>query len=72
VPVRGGHRDHDLTGGSVTNIVPGGPFMTVTYQPQRLNMIGSPHALTLTHQEGSNADAGSFQAAQGNPICGTA
>jgi len=45
--------------------------MTVTYEPPRLNRIGSPHALALTHQEGSNADVGSSQAAHGNPICGT-
>jgi hypothetical protein len=41
--------------------------MTVTYQPPRLNRIGSVHALTLTYQEGSNPDVGSFQAAHGNP-----
>ncbi len=43
--------------------------MTVTYEPPRLNWIGSPHALMLTHQEGSSADVGSFQAAYGNLIC---
>jgi hypothetical protein len=45
--------------------------MTVTYESPRLNRIGSLHSLTLTHEEGSNADAGSSQAAHGNPICGT-
>jgi hypothetical protein len=45
--------------------------MTVTYEPPRLNRAGSLHALTLTHEEGSNANVGSFQAAHGNPICGT-
>lgn len=44
--------------------------MTVTYEPPRLNRIGSPHALTLTRREGSNADVGSFQAAYGNLFCG--
>ena len=43
--------------------------MTVTYEPLRLNRIGSPHALALTNEEGSNADVGSSQAAHGNPIC---
>jgi len=43
--------------------------MTVTYEPPRLNRIGSPHALALTHQEGSNADVGSSQEAYGNLIC---
>lgn len=47
-----------------------GPVMTVTYEPPRLNRIGSPHALTLTRREGSNADVGSFQAAYGNLFCG--
>lgn len=41
--------------------------MTVTYEPPRLNRIGSPHALALTHKEGSNADVGSSPAAHGNP-----
>jgi hypothetical protein len=45
--------------------------MTVTCEPPRLNRIGPPHALTLIHEEASNADAGSFQAAYGNPICAT-
>jgi hypothetical protein len=45
--------------------------MTVTYEPPRLNRIGLLHALTLAHEEGSNVDVGSFQAAHGNPICGT-
>ncbi len=45
--------------------------MTVTYGSPRLNRIGSPHSLTLTHEEGSNADVGSSQAAPGNPIGGT-
>jgi hypothetical protein len=45
-----------------------GPVMTVTYEPPRLNRIGSPHALTLTHREGSNADVGSFHAAYGDLI----
>ena len=49
-----------------------GPVMTVTYEPPRLNRIGSLHSLALTHEEGSNADVGSSQAARGNPICGTA
>jgi hypothetical protein len=45
--------------------------MTVTYQPPGLDRIGSPRALTLTHEEGSNADAGRFPAAYGNLICDT-
>ena len=36
--------------------------MTVTYQPPRL---------TFAHEEGSNADVGSFQAAYGNLIRAT-
>ena len=60
-----------LAGGSVTDVDPGGPVMTVTYGSPRLNRIGSPHSLTLTHEEGSNADVGSSQAAPGNPIGGT-
>lgn len=45
--------------------------MTVTYEPRRLNRTGSPHALTLTRHEGSNADIGSFQTAYGSLICDT-
>jgi hypothetical protein len=45
--------------------------MTVTYAPPRLNRVGPLHELTLTHEEGSKAGAGSFQAAYGNSICGT-
>jgi hypothetical protein len=45
--------------------------MTVTYQPPGLNRIGSPHALTLTRQEGSDADIGRFRAAYGNLTCDT-
>ena len=45
--------------------------MTVTHEPPCLNRIGSPHALALTHEERSNADVGSSQAAQGNPTSGT-
>jgi len=45
--------------------------MTVTYEPPRLNRIGSVHTLTLTHQEGPNADVGSFQAAHGDRILAT-
>jgi hypothetical protein len=43
--------------------------MTVTYEPPPRNRVGSMHVRTLTHEEGSNADVGSFQAAHGNPIC---
>jgi hypothetical protein len=43
--------------------------MTVTYEPLRLKRVGSLQ--TLTHEEGSNADVGSFQAARLNPICAT-
>ncbi len=46
--------------------------MTVTHEPPRPNRTGSPHALTLTHQVGPNADVGSSQAAHGNPIYGAA
>ena len=46
--------------------------MTVTSEPRRLNRTGSPHALTLIHQEGPDADVGSSQAAHGNPIYGAA
>jgi hypothetical protein len=49
-----------------------GPVMTVRYEPRRPNRIGSPHALTLTHQEGSNAHVGSFRATYDNLICDTA
>ena len=45
--------------------------MTVTYEPARLNTTGSPHTLPLTHEEGSNADPGSVQAAPGSPVCDT-
>jgi hypothetical protein len=45
--------------------------MTVTNEPPRLNRTGSPHALTLTHQEGPNADVGSSRAAHGDLIRGT-
>jgi hypothetical protein len=45
--------------------------MTVTYESPRLNRIGSLHSLTLTHAEGSNSDVGSFQTANGNPVCAT-
>jgi hypothetical protein len=45
--------------------------MTVTYEWLRLKRDGPPHALTLTHEDGSNADVGSFPAAQGNSICAT-
>ena len=63
--------DFRVAAGKVMTIPNGtwGPVMTVTYEPPRLNWIGSPHALTLTHQEGSSADVGSFQAAYGNLIC---
>jgi hypothetical protein len=39
--------------------------MTVTYEPPRLNRIGSLHPLASTHEEGSNADVGSSKAAHG-------
>jgi hypothetical protein len=45
--------------------------MTVTYEPDRLNTIGSPHTLLLTREEGSNADPGSIQAAPRSPVCDT-
>jgi hypothetical protein len=45
--------------------------MTVTYEPLHPNTIGPPDALTLVHEAASNADAGSFQAAHGNPIYAT-
>lgn len=45
--------------------------MTVTYEPSRPNVIGSPHALTLAREAASNADAGSSQAPHGNLICAT-
>jgi hypothetical protein len=45
--------------------------MTVTYGPPCLNRVGSLDALTLTHEDGSNAGVGSFQAMYGNPVCGT-
>lgn len=47
----------------------GGRVMTVTYEPPRLHRAGWLHVLTLTHEEGPNADMGSFQAAYDNPIC---
>jgi hypothetical protein len=49
----------------------GGPVMTVTHEPPRPKRVGSLHVRTLTHEEGSNADVGSFQAARLNPICAT-
>jgi hypothetical protein len=45
--------------------------MTVTYEPARLNTTGSPHTLRSTHEEGSNADPGSAQAALRSPVCDT-
>jgi hypothetical protein len=45
--------------------------MIVTYEPPGLNRVGLLHAPTLTREEGPNADAGSFRAAHGNPICAT-
>jgi hypothetical protein len=39
--------------------------MTVTYEPPRLNRIGSLHSSALTHEEGSNADVSSSPAAHG-------
>lgn len=62
-----------MTAGKVVTIPNGtwGPVMTVTYKPPRRNRIGSPHALMLTHQEGSNAGVGGFQAGYGNLICDT-
>jgi hypothetical protein len=62
-----------VAAGKVVTIPKGtrGHVMTVRYEPPRLNRIGSPRALTLTHREGSDADVGSFQAAHGNLICDT-
>lgn len=62
--------DFRAAAGKVMTIPNGtrGPVMTVTYEPPLLNGIGSPHALVLTRQEGSNADVGSFQAAYSNLI----
>jgi len=67
--------DFPLAAGKVVTIPNGtrggtrGTVMTVTYEPPRLNRIGSLHALTLTRREGSIADVGSSQAAYGNLIC---
>lgn len=63
--------DFPVAAGKVVTIPNGtrGPVMTVTYEPPRLNRIGSPHALTLTPQKGPSADIGSSQAACGNRIC---
>jgi hypothetical protein len=63
--------DFPVAAGKVVTIPNGtrGPVMTVTNEPPRLNKIGSPHTLTLTHQAGSKADVGSFRAACGNLIC---
>jgi hypothetical protein len=60
-----------VAAGKVVTIPNGtrGPVMTVTYEPPRLNMIGSPHAPMLTRQQGSSVDIGSSQAAYGNLIC---
>ena len=65
--------DFRVAAGKVMTIPNGtwGPVMTVTYEQPRLNWIGSPHALILTRQEGSNAGVGSFQAAYGDLICDT-
>lgn len=65
--------DFRAAAGKVMTIPNGtwGPVMTVTYEQPRLNWIGSPHALILTRQEGSNAGVGSFQAAYGDLICDT-
>lgn len=49
----------------------GGTVMTVTYEPPRLNRVGSLHMRTFTHEEGSNADVRSSQAAHGNLISDT-
>jgi hypothetical protein len=63
--------DFPVAAGKVVTIPNGtrGTVMTVTYEPPRLNRIGSPHALTLTHQEGWSADIGSSPAVYGNLIC---
>lgn len=48
--------------------------MTVTYEPPRLNKVGSLHALTLTstHEDGPpDADVGRFPALPDNPISAT-
>jgi hypothetical protein len=41
--------------------------MTVTYEPPRLNGVGSLNV--LIHEEGPNADVGSFRETLGDPIC---
>jgi hypothetical protein len=61
-PSRAGARipDARIADGSVFGHRPWGPVMTVTYQ--------SP-LVTFAHEEGPNADVGSFQAACCNPVC---
>jgi hypothetical protein len=41
----------------------------VTYEPPRLNRIGSLHALTLTREAGPDADVGCCQALRDNRSC---
>jgi hypothetical protein len=45
--------------------------MTLTYALPLLHGAGSLHALTLTHEEGRNTGADSFQATYGSLICAT-
>jgi hypothetical protein len=57
---------------SFTQIEAGGNFVTVTYEPPRLNGVGPLHALTLTHEDlPSDADVGSAPVRLVNPISAT-
>ena len=57
---------------SFTEIEAGGNFVTVTYQPPRLNRVGSLHVLTLTHEDAPpDADVGGIPALPDNPISAT-
>jgi hypothetical protein len=58
-PGRRSNPDARIADGSVIGHRPWGPVMTVTYQPPRV---------TFVHEEGPNADVGSFQAACCNPM----
>jgi hypothetical protein len=57
---------------SFTQIKAGGNFVTVTYEPPRLNRVGSVHALTLTREDRPpDADIGRIPALPRNPTGAT-
>jgi 2-keto-4-pentenoate hydratase len=52
------------------DIGPGGLFMTVMYEPARLNRLDVRCMLPLTHEEGATVGVGSVQAVHGHPVRG--